>query len=173
MIRNLCFKLEFAFPRLPFPFFGLQSPYHTLSSSPFFGLQSPYHTLSSSPFFGLQSPYHTLSSSPFFGLQSPYHTLSSSPFFGLQSPYHTLAHSLPLPFFVFPSPFSLPLAPSSMPVCSPLLPHKPGQCINQCTLPVDGNLVSGIIFLFVVPSSCRMSTTDDITGPWVHFIVGT
>ena len=83
-----------------------------------------------------------------------------------------------LPFTPFPLlsssvSSSLHHAPRSMLVCSPLFPHKSCQCIHQRSLPVDCNLVGGIIFLFVVPSGCRMSTTDDITRPRIYFIVGT
>ena len=137
--------------------------------------------ISPSPVSCLHIIHSSIHASP--RLRSPVsisHTLSFTLSPSLLSSVSSLPFT-PSPILsLFLSPFSrlrfpCPLLPAPCPIapCSPLLPHKPCQCIHQRALPVDGDLVCGIIFLFVVPSCCRMSATYYITRPRIHFIVGT
>jgi len=52
-----------------------------------------------------------------------------------------------------------------------LLPDKSCQSINQRSLPVDGNFVGSIIFLFIVPFGCFVTSSNQIARPWLNFII--
>ncbi len=54
-----------------------------------------------------------------------------------------------------------------------MLIHQSRQGIHQRSLPVNGNLVGGIVRLFVLPVRCCSAATNQVTRPGLFNVIGT